>query len=96
MNMQYINFFILLLCCYSSFAQPKTSKELIDILNKSKSSLIQNVMNNKDRFKVQIIYTQINRDKNNIPHFTNFNTQKSLATTSVSFFVAGQIKHGCG
>ncbi|MBS1627389.1 MAG: serine hydrolase [Bacteroidetes bacterium] len=70
--MQYINFFILLLCCYSSFAQPKTSKELIDILNKSKSSLIQNVMNNKDSFKVQIIYTQINRDKNNIPHFTNY------------------------
>ncbi|MBS1639813.1 MAG: serine hydrolase [Bacteroidetes bacterium] len=29
-------------------------------------------MNNKDSFKVQIIYTQINRDKNNTPHFTNY------------------------
>jgi len=70
--MQYIKTLLLLLCCYSSFAQPKTSKELIDILNKSKSELIQTVMNNKDTFKVQIIYTQINRDKNNTPHFTNY------------------------
>lgn len=70
--MQYIKLFLLLLCCYNSFAQPKMSKELIDILTKSKSELIQNVMNNKDSFKVQIIYTQINRDKNNTPHFTNY------------------------
>lgn len=48
------------------------SKELIDILNKSNNELIQKVMNNKDSFKVQIIYTQINRDKNNKPHFTNY------------------------
>mgnify|MGYP001039287698 CR=1 FL=1 len=70
--MQYIKLFLLLLCCYNSFAQPKMSKELINILTKSKSELIQNVMNNKDSFKVQIIYTQINRDKNNTPHFTNY------------------------
>ena len=54
---------------YSVNAQPETDADLNTILSANKDSLFQNVLAQKDYYRVQIIYTQINRDKNNVPHF---------------------------
>lgn len=42
--------------------------------------MLKNYLENKDLYKIQIIYTQINRNKKNEPHFTNyhFNVDKNL------------------
>lgn len=72
---------VILLCsCTFCFAQAKTDSFLQKILFSSNSSLLKNVLRNKDSFRVQIIYTQINRDKNNNPLFHNyyFNTDTAL------------------
>ena len=41
------------------------------ILNENKTQF-GNVLSNLDKHEVQIIYTQINRDENNTPHFTSY------------------------
>ena len=72
--------FILLCTDTICFAQPKTDSFLQKILLSSKSRLLQDVLRNKDSFRVQIIYTEINRDKQNNPSFRNyyFNTDTGL------------------
>ena len=72
---------IILLCLGASgFAQPKTDSFLQKILLSDSSRFMQAVLRNKDSFRVQIIYTRIDRDKNNIPSFRNyyFNTDTGL------------------
>jgi hypothetical protein len=51
-------------------AQAKTDQWLRELLLTNASPLLQHVLNNPDSFQYQIIYTEINRDKNNQPHFT--------------------------
>ncbi|HEV7782868.1 MAG TPA: serine hydrolase [Chitinophagaceae bacterium] len=53
-------------------AQPKTDAFLRDILARSPDSLLQSVLSQPETFRYQIIYTQINRDKENNPGFTNY------------------------
>jgi hypothetical protein len=66
-------FLILFAClCCTLAAQPKTDTLLQNVLLKNKNPLLQNVVQQKDTFRLQIIYTQINRDKNNIPSFKNY------------------------
>ena len=68
--------FLLFIAQYSigikTFAQPKTDKWLQQLLEKNASPLLTHILNTPDSFHYQIIYTQINRDKNNKPHFKNF------------------------
>lgn len=68
--------------CFASFvyAQTRTDAELSKILMNSKSPLMKNVIANKDTFRLQIIYTQIDRDKNNNPVFRHlhFNVDRDL------------------
>jgi hypothetical protein len=59
--------FILKIC-----AQSKTDKWLQHLLEKNASPLLKHILNTPDSFHYQIIYTQIDRDKNNQPHFKNF------------------------
>ena len=54
------------------YAQPKTDAFLQNILSKNNDSLFQAVLSNPETYRLQIIYTQINRDKNNTPTFTNY------------------------
>ena len=71
----------ILLCTYNiCFAQPKTDSFLQKVLLSSKSRVLQDVLRNKDSLRVQIIYTEINRDKQNNPSFRNyyFNTDTGL------------------
>lgn len=43
-----------------------------NILNSIQDSTSKSVLANPSTFRYQIIYTQINRDKNGVPHFTNY------------------------
>ena len=62
---------IILITCISHqiSAQEKTDEWLHQLLMSKASPLLQNVLNHPDSFQYQIIYTEINRDKNNHPHF---------------------------
>ena len=53
-------------------AQPKTDKWLEELLREQASPLLKQVLDKPDTFQYQLIYTQINRDKNNQPHFENY------------------------
>lgn len=46
--------------------------KLDQLIAQSTDSIFQDVIQHKDKHRLQIIYTQINRDKNNAPHFTNY------------------------
>ena len=63
------------LCCFFyAFvaAQPKTDVMLKELLVGSNSAVLKQVLQHPDEYRPQIIYTQINRDKNNKPSFTNY------------------------
>jgi hypothetical protein len=66
--------FVFLVCISSigSVAQSRTDKLLKDIFSANKDSLFRSVILHPEIYRYQIIYTQINRDKNNIPSFTNY------------------------
>ena len=53
-------------------AQVKNSAWLEKLLRKEASPLLLNILNNPDTFRYQAIYTKIDRDKNNVPRFTNY------------------------
>lgn len=53
-------------------AQARSDKLLENIFADEKDSLFQSVLRHPEIYRYQIIYTQINRDKNNIPSFTNY------------------------
>lgn len=55
-----------------AMAQPKTDKKLKKLIESQASPLLQRVLNAPDTFHYQFIYTRIDRDKNNVPHFTNY------------------------
>ena len=54
------------------YGQQKTDEWLEQLLRSRASPLLQHVLNLPDTFQYQLIYTQINRDKNNRPHFKNY------------------------
>ncbi|WP_211229838.1 serine hydrolase [Olivibacter sitiensis] len=54
-------------------AQTNESPLLVDIFSKNQHPIFQKVINAPEKYKVQIIYTQIDRDENNIPYFKNHN-----------------------
>ena len=64
--------FSLFIYSIATTAQPRTDKLLKDIFSASKDSLFKSVTWQPEIYRHQIIYTQINRDKNNTPSFTNF------------------------
>src|SRR5215211_3851908 len=53
-------------------AQDKTDAWLEQLLRQQASPLLAQVLNQPDTFQYQLIYTKIDRDKNNVPHFTNY------------------------
>ncbi|MBF9251964.1 serine hydrolase [Pontibacter sp. 172403-2] len=74
-----MNFPFLMLTCLilgatyaSASAQQKDSRWLEELLHAQASPLLQNILNKPDTFQYQIIYTRINRDKNNRTHFKNY------------------------
>ena len=63
---------LLVLIFIQANPQRKTDPLLQNILSGKSDSILQNVMKHPDTFRVQIIYTQIDRDKKNSPSFKNF------------------------
>jgi hypothetical protein len=71
--MRYIILFIVSCACgVNVTAQPKTDSLLRNILLKSNSPIIERMMANPDTFRLQIIYTRIDRDSRNVPSFKNY------------------------
>src|SRR5690348_1554560 len=78
--------FVLTVCLFSCKTSQKISSVnennghtiLDSILNRSTE--LKNFIARKDSLRIQIIYTQIDRDENNQPHFTqyDFNVNKNL------------------
>ena len=60
----------LLLIVLSSFAQSDT--RLLEKLMQQKPEQFGKILANPKDYRLQILYTQIDRDKNNIPHFKEF------------------------
>lgn len=56
----------------TSIAQPKTDSLLSGILRHSEFELMNIVPNDPDTYRLQVVYTEINRDQNNIPAFMNY------------------------
>lgn len=61
-----------LLYCTIMNAQLKNDPWLEKLLRNNASTLLTNILNNPDTFHYQLIYTQINRDKNNKPSFKHY------------------------
>jgi len=57
---------------FSSVSQPRTDSLLLELLSGSSYSLVKDVINQKDSFRLQIIYTEINRNRFNEPSFQNY------------------------
>jgi hypothetical protein len=65
-------FFLFLLIGGHAAAQDNTDPWLEQLLRKQASPLLTKILNEPDTFRYQFIYTQINRDKRNRPHFKNY------------------------
>ena len=48
------------------------SKKLLEDICKQDTNFYNNYLKKADKLNIQIIYTQINRDKNNTPNFTDY------------------------
>jgi hypothetical protein len=66
----YLN--ILLLVIYSSVAYSQDKEQFLEKLMKQKPDQFGEVLNHPTEYRVQILYTQIDRDKNNVPHFKEY------------------------
>ncbi|WP_243751608.1 serine hydrolase [Niastella caeni] len=53
-------------------AQSKTDVWLEQLIRQQASPFLKDMLNQPDTFHCQFIYTKIDRDKNNQPHFTNY------------------------
>ena len=65
----------LLACCYicaTLEAQPKTDVFLKELLDRYPSAVLREVIEHPAVYRPQIIYTRIDRDRNNIPTFTDY------------------------
>jgi hypothetical protein len=74
--LKYATCFYLFLFTFSfvsvGFCQPKTDDFLKKLFAQNLHPIFQEVIKHPDTYRLQIIYTQINRDKNNQPSFKNY------------------------
>lgn len=63
---------LLSLFTLSARGQARTDTYLTELLKTNKHPVFQQVMQHPETYRVQIIYTQINRDRANRPSFTNY------------------------
>lgn len=83
-------FLLLFIACISSLiAKSQVQSPIETILKTIQDSNAKSVLANPSIFRYQIIYTQINRDKNGVPHFTNY---KLNADSNQYFNPASMVK----
>ncbi len=63
---------VLLAVACVGWAQAKTDKWLEQLIRQQASPFLKDILNQPDTFHYQLIYTKIDRDKKNKPHFTNY------------------------
>ncbi|MVM31970.1 hypothetical protein GO755_18110 [Spirosoma sp. HMF4905] len=63
---------LLFICISVSHGQSRTDAFLTNLFSRNQSPIFQEVIKHPDTYRLQIIYTQINRDKANVPSFTNY------------------------
>jgi hypothetical protein len=71
----------------NAFAQKDTS--FLENLMRQQPSQFDSLLNHPSDYRIQIMYTQINRDKNNIPHFKEFSYRLNAAEY---FYPASTVK----
>ena len=59
-------------CVTICSGQPRTDTLLTSLFNTNQDPIFQEVIKHPDTYRLQIIYTQINRDKNNTPSFRQY------------------------
>ena len=69
---RYLFFLSLLFSLQNSFAQSKTDSVVVQLLRTNQHPLFQQVWQQPAKYRLQIIYTQINRDRKNQPSFQHF------------------------
>ena len=57
---------------HQSIAQPRTDQLLKELLESNRDTLFNQVVNDAKKYRLQIIYTRIDRNKKNEPAFTNY------------------------
>lgn len=70
--MRYSLLFLLLSSCLLAQAQPRTDTMLQNLLNREAPPALRHILQYPDSFRYQLIYTQIDRDAHNKPHFKNY------------------------
>jgi beta-lactamase family protein len=70
--MRILILFLTLVTTVTTLAQPKSDSFLKNILEKDTDAMFQQVLNDPNTYRLQIIYTQIDRDKKNRPRFKNY------------------------
>ncbi len=75
MRLSFLSLATTCLLCFTAAAQEKTSPWLSKLIHSKASPFLQSVLNQPDSFHYQLIYTRIDRDKNNRPHFTHYYLQ---------------------
>ena len=63
---------IFLLLYSNAFSQGRTDSLLLQVLSANKNVIVQKVLSNPMEYRLQVIYTQINRDKYNNPTFISY------------------------
>lgn len=69
---QCVTLMLFLFFMTSATAQIKTDTWLNNLLRKDASPLLLNVLNQPETYRYQLIYTKIERDEKNWPHFKNY------------------------
>ncbi|MGV3560812.1 serine hydrolase [Larkinella arboricola] len=54
------------------YAQPRTDTFLTDLFSSNQHPVFQEVIRHPETYRLQIIYTRIDRDKRNVPTFTHY------------------------
>jgi len=70
--MRLFGFLPVMLFLFSARGQFKTDSLMTDLLRSDTSALVRKLISNPDKYRIQIIYTRIDRDKNNRPYFRNY------------------------
>jgi hypothetical protein len=79
----------LLFSLISTLAIAQVNTQLLENLMKQKPDQFGEILNNPNEYRVQLFYTQIDRDKNNIPHFKEFSYRLNPAEY---FYPASTVK----
>ena len=69
---RFILYCLLFIVCSCASAQPRTDSFLVRLLREQAPPSLLRVLDKPDSFHYQLIYTRIDRDRHNRPHFTNF------------------------